>query len=264
MALTLCSCDKDGKKNETAPESTVDSTEGSTDAPVTGDPNTDEPIVTDVPTVTNDPTATDEPETGANEGVTDSPSTDEPETNAPETAAPETEAPETAAPETVAPETNAPETVPPESEAPQMELTDGVWKNQRVVDGSLINIQLYFGGYNGWDEPHWTSSYGVDINTLNETFRDELLAHKDEMNLPEVDGVLYYIGMGDGFNMTFTVDGNTVTAVFEGDNKAILVLERISGNQLKTVSFDDPFNLFSLLKLSEGVIFTCEELPEVP
>ena len=110
-------------------------------------------------------------------------------------------------------------------------LNTGKWINQSVIDSQLYDIAFLFHTNNTWNALWWNAGLGVDINTLDATFRNELLAHRDEVKLPEVDGKLYYVGMGDGGPMSCAENGNMLTVTLN-DFFVELVFERTAGNQL--------------------------------
>lgn len=108
-------------------------------------------------------------------------------------------------------------------------LNSGKWIAQQVVGNFLYAISLDFA------ENFFDCGYGSDINTLDSDFRDQLLqAYEQDKNaLTVIDGVYYYIGMGDGGSITYTANGNSIEVSCEYG--IYLKIERTAGDQLMIV-----------------------------
>lgn len=135
-------------------------------------------------------------------------------------------------------------------------LNSGKWHSAFVgEDGMLYNLNMWFQDNNKMI----SCSYGAELSTLDPAFQADLLAHPE--SLTEFEGKKYYIGMGDG--MDITVDGGDFGGFFEvpgfspEDASTKVYFERIAGDQIKIINVEG--SVFGRDAVKRGMILTWRE-----
>ena len=107
-------------------------------------------------------------------------------------------------------------------------LESGVWTCKQVVDGMLYDMRLSF------KDESFSVGYGDNIHHPNfdPEFRDQMLQEHEQTGdvLDIVDGVYFYVGMGDGGPITYTVNGNEILVDVDGYMQ--LTITRTDGDKL--------------------------------
>ena len=131
-------------------------------------------------------------------------------------------------------------------------LTKGSWVRAKVVNDQYMQQTLCFTSKDGMG-PAWSVRYFENIGPeADPDFMDYLIS---EGKLVKIDGTYYqHMGMGDMGEISFTEKGNTITVTLLHWDSSI-VLERISGNQLKVTAVKGNATV-ALGSLKVGDIFT--------
>ena len=131
-------------------------------------------------------------------------------------------------------------------------LTSGKWLRTTIVNDQLMEQKLCFTNSDDMG-PAWSVRYFENIGPeVDPDFMDYLIT---EGKLVQIDGNYYqHMGMGDMGEVSFAENGSTITVTLLYWDSSI-VLERISGNQLKVTAVNG-YATMAIGSLKVGDIFT--------
>lgn len=138
-------------------------------------------------------------------------------------------------------------------------LTSGTWICNKAVSSpmpmagaGIAQQELSLGG-----DKMWSWRFYEALEELDEEFMDDWIASG---SLLQLDGKYYlWRGMADMCEIVFTESGTKVTVSTDPAEGFTIVLQRISGNQLKVTSLDGEAASVFLPHLAVGDVFTWTE-----
>ena len=134
-------------------------------------------------------------------------------------------------------------------------LTSGHWTVDAVANNKLYAFSFVFSG----EEPFASVGVGDNFKTLPEDFQEEILGNPADYadSIYTVGNEKYYIGMGGGCPISFTVNKNTVV-ITEAESTNTITLERASGTTYTITALNGDFNGISGA-LKKGMVLTWQE-----
>ena len=117
-------------------------------------------------------------------------------------------------------------------------LTSGYWALDVVSGDRLYAFSFVFSG----EEPNASVGVGNNMKNLPEEFQNDMLNNPEEYadSLYKVGNETYYIGMGDGTEITFKVDKNTVV-ITQAESTNTITMTRTAGDKYTITAVSGSF-----------------------